>query len=1163
MWKRNNGWRRGALFVTSLGLLLPVRGFAVQTTTVQGVVYRADGSVAQGTVLVSWPAFTAADGSAITAGSMTTAIAADGSVSLSLAPNAGANPQGTYYTAVFHMTDGSVETEYWVVPQAATATISEMRARVVPAAVAQQSVTQQYVDSSIGALQGSYLQLRGGTMGGPLNLSADPTSALEAATKEYVDAHAGSANLPTDSIPYQGTSGTQPVAATPANIASLYSSTSWGQGTATVISTSFTEGAAGSTIVGTKPATDIPNSAWSGGSNFKFVSGGATAGNNNGWSVIDTGVSNGTYTFQVSSLSGSVAFAFNSNAAINSLLQLVRSGTTWSLNDYEGSSNPLTSATVAATSGTITVTISGTSISANVFGTVMNASISSGSPVLSQTRVGFWTGNTTGNTITLSSLSVTGTGTVASPVACAGFLNADGSCSAPAANNIAAGDDSGHFISLPEKGITNKQGVGSIAWQDDFKAGLYDPRDPRWGAQDTPAHQAAALQTMSNQMACDLAMGKVQQAVAKFPQGLFYADQLQIAPGSSWEGTANAKGGTMLRSFVNNHYVADAVPSMTLTCSDGQSHTDSAPQTHFSHFTLIGCSTGGCSNAAGDTGYNVDGGPANVGFYMSSTAGIVEWIDADNFGGPGIIVNAMDAKAFHLNAYGGLDWYYYGTYKGLKETAASPEASAVTTGTTGSVALSWTAVPGATGYVVYRGSTAGGESAWFKTTTNSFTDTGAAGAPGIVSNVVTSGLTTPGAITATPSTSGGTLAAGTYYYKITAYTADGWHGIIELTGTDNMADWVEVYGLFDAPNVYTYLHLADILGGGGDSHFDHLWPQLGLIGIAQPYGFGANNTYENVRIDFARTYGFWTDDLNVNVIGGVIDGSCTASNALTINTGQYNPFIAGTCEQFFKFQSGGTAADLVLADNNGFGPTVKTADFLDTGGYHKNVSGTIEYIPGLGTLGGGSFDPQGMGMTNVSGPNPVLTNRLVLNPTDTSPITYTGFLRGQGGQDFYVAGGNANVTIANNANIMTCSGSSINLGSVTGFLHFRQTGVGLYSQPSAVKEVCSSKAPQTTLASSETVAFSATPVFSIATRTSMLTLTGNVSSFTLAAGTDGQEKTLIFCNDATGGYTVTAPANVRGFMTVGTTAGKCSAQHFTYSAAQSAWLADSPGVMNQ
>lgn len=102
------------------------------------------------------------------------------------------------------------------------------------------------------------------------------------------------------------------------------------------------------------------------------------------------------------------------------------------------------------------------------------------------------------------------------------------------------------------------------------------------------------------------------------------------------------------------------------------------------------------------------------------------------------------------------------------------------------------------------------------------------------------------------------------------------------------------------------------------------------------------------------------------------------------------------------------------------------------------------------------------------------------------------------------------------------------------------------------------------VASTETVTFSATPTFSNAVRYSTITLTAAVTSFTLAApAAGGYEKTLTFCENGTGGYGVTPPSNVHGFMTVGTTASKCSSQHFNYDAVQTAWLADGPGVINQ
>lgn len=104
-----------------------------------------------------------------------------------------------------------------------------------------------------------------------------------------------------------------------------------------------------------------------------------------------------------------------------------------------------------------------------------------------------------------------------------------------------------------------------------------------------------------------------------------------------------------------------------------------------------------------------------------------------------------------------------------------------------------------------------------------------------------------------------------------------------------------------------------------------------------------------------------------------------------------------------------------------------------------------------------------------------------------------------------------------------------------------------------------------TVMSSETVSFSATPTFSTSTRYSTITLTAAITSFTLASGTAGQEKTLTFCENGTGGFAVTPPSNVHGFMTVGTSAiaSKCNSQHFNYDTVQSAWLADGPGVVNE
>jgi len=196
------GVRRG---LTLVGLLLAVaaggsRALAqLATTTVQDLVYRADGTLAGGSVVVSWNAFTTANGTAVTAGSTTVTIATGGVLTIALAPNAGSTPMGSYYTAVFHLNDGTTTREYWVVPVtvaggATTVKLAAISTPVLPISVAMQTVSKAYVDNAIAAAQAGvpfdaspYVLKAGDTMTGPLVLPADPASANQAADKNYVD----------------------------------------------------------------------------------------------------------------------------------------------------------------------------------------------------------------------------------------------------------------------------------------------------------------------------------------------------------------------------------------------------------------------------------------------------------------------------------------------------------------------------------------------------------------------------------------------------------------------------------------------------------------------------------------------------------------------------------------------------------------------------------------------------------------------------------------------------------------------------------------------------------------------------------------------------------------------------------------------------------------
>jgi len=91
--------RTGRLFCLALcWAVLPAIQVAAQgpaLTTVAETVFRADGNPAAGTLLISWPAFTTADGLTVAAGNKSVVLGPNGSLTVQLAPNAGATPSGT------------------------------------------------------------------------------------------------------------------------------------------------------------------------------------------------------------------------------------------------------------------------------------------------------------------------------------------------------------------------------------------------------------------------------------------------------------------------------------------------------------------------------------------------------------------------------------------------------------------------------------------------------------------------------------------------------------------------------------------------------------------------------------------------------------------------------------------------------------------------------------------------------------------------------------------------------------------------------------------------------------------------------------------------------------------------------------------------------------
>lgn len=174
-------------------------------------------------------------------------------------------------------------------------------------------------------------------------------------------------------------------------------------------------------------------------------------------------------------------------------------------------------------------------------------------------------------------------------------------------------------------------------------------------------------------------------------------------------------------------------------------------------------SYGGTTLAAGSTQFC--GNMAQVQQILQPAAGLasLSWTG-------GVVTATIAVGTLPANTY-----YYKVTALGpTGETLGSNEVTVTTTGETSSVTLSWGAVSGATGYKVYRGTSAGAESVYYSPgNVTTFTDTGASGTNGTVPSSNSTTLAAPTANTPTTATTGGTLAAATYYYKVTAINSIG------------------------------------------------------------------------------------------------------------------------------------------------------------------------------------------------------------------------------------------------------------------------------------------------------------------------------------------------------------------------------------------------------
>ena len=94
-------------------------------TQITGLLHEADGTLANGTAVISWTAFSTHE--VVIVGGQKLVDIVDGQFSVELYPTISAFPKGMYYTVRMELESGSIYEEYWIVPDLPAVTIEQVR----------------------------------------------------------------------------------------------------------------------------------------------------------------------------------------------------------------------------------------------------------------------------------------------------------------------------------------------------------------------------------------------------------------------------------------------------------------------------------------------------------------------------------------------------------------------------------------------------------------------------------------------------------------------------------------------------------------------------------------------------------------------------------------------------------------------------------------------------------------------------------------------------------------------------------------------------------------------------------------------------------------------------------------------------------------------------